>query len=166
MDYESADSRSKGAWDPAPILKPFYEKWSSAVATPDFEIDEVWRGMVATLGFGGGVTAETVDWWKTTLKEVYKGDEGRRKVRMAVICLLERDGLLLRLGDIKCPFYWLQVSELFVNWSAADLAVIGFRGYIWFDTPRRTNQIIYLLEGGQVHRHSGWCALLECNQSS
>jgi hypothetical protein len=41
---------------------------------------------------------------------VYQGDEGRRKVRMAVICLLERDGLLLRVGDIQCPVHWLHVS--------------------------------------------------------
>lgn len=111
MDYESEASRALGAWNPAPILTPFYEKWSSITETPDFIIDEEWRGMVATLGFGGGVTAETVDWWKNALKEVYKGDEGRRKARMAVICLLERDGLFLRLRDIKCPVYWLQVSR-------------------------------------------------------
>lgn len=110
MDYESADSRTKGCWDPAPIIKPFYEKWTSATETPDFVVDDVWCGMVGSLGFGGGVTAETIEFWKKTVKDVYKGDEGRRKARMAVICLLERDGLLLRLGDIKCPVYWMQVS--------------------------------------------------------
>ena len=112
MDYESVDSRTKGCWDPAPILTPFYEKWTSTTATPEFIVDDVWCGMVGSLGFGTGVTTETIDFWKNTLKDVYKGDEGRKKVRMAVICLLERDGLLLRLGSITCPVYWLQVSLL------------------------------------------------------
>lgn len=110
MDRESADSRSKGCWDPAPILTPFYEKWTSTAVTPDFVVDDVWTGMVAGIGFGGAVKPETVDWWKEELKGIYSGDEGRRKVRMAVICLLERDGLLLRLKDVRCPVYWLQVS--------------------------------------------------------
>ncbi|KAK3990695.1 Alpha/Beta hydrolase protein [Cladorrhinum sp. PSN332] len=113
MDSESADSRTKGAWDPLAQLKPFHDKWASPVPTPDFVVDEVWRGMVASLGFdsGEGVPEETIKFWDETLKDVYKGDEGRKKVRMALICLLERDGLLLRLGDVKCPVYWLQGSH-------------------------------------------------------
>ncbi|KAL1985025.1 hypothetical protein VTN96DRAFT_8478 [Rasamsonia emersonii] len=111
MDSESPESRAKGCWDPAPIIKPFIEKWTSATPTPDFVIDDVWQGMVASLGFSGAVSAETVEFWKATVRDVYKGDEGRKKVRMAAINLLERDGLLLRLGDIKCPVYWLQGTE-------------------------------------------------------
>lgn len=67
--------------------------------------------MVSTFGFGTHATDESTQFWTSTLKEVYKGDEGRKKARMAVMCLLERDGLLLRLGDIKCPVYWLQGTE-------------------------------------------------------
>ncbi|PKX99844.1 putative alpha/beta hydrolase [Aspergillus campestris IBT 28561] len=111
MDSESPDSRSKGCWDPAPLLAPFHDKWSSATATPDFLIDDVWCGMVSGIGFGANSPAETGEFWTKTLKEVYRGDEGRKKVRMAVNCLLERDGLLMRLRDVKCPVYWLQGSE-------------------------------------------------------
>lgn len=117
MDYESSDSRSKGCWDPAAILTPFLEKWTSTVPTPDFVIDDVWCGMVGSLGFGTGVTAETTNFWTKTLKEVYRGDEGRKKARMALLCLMERDGLLRRLGDVRCPVYWLQVSSLMVFWE-------------------------------------------------
>lgn len=111
MDYESADSRSKGCWDPDPALRPFCEKWTSTVVTPDFLVDDVWCGMVGGIGFGACATEELSAFWTKTLKEVYKGDEGRKKVRMATICLLSRDGLLMRLGDIQCPVYWLQVSD-------------------------------------------------------
>lgn len=110
MDYESSDSRSKGCWDPDPLVKPFLENWANLTETPDFIIDDVWCGMVATMGFGGGVTPETTAFWIKALKDVYKGDQGRKKVRMAVLCLVTRDGLLSRLGDIRCPVYWLQVS--------------------------------------------------------
>lgn len=111
MDYESSDSRSKGCWDPVSVLTPFIEKWASPTETSDFLIDDVWCGMVGGIGFGAGVTAEMTDFWMKTLKDVYKGDEGRKKVRMAVICLVTRDGLFPRLGDIKCPVYWLQVRS-------------------------------------------------------
>jgi microsomal epoxide hydrolase len=110
MDYESADSRSKNCWDPAANLTVFYEKWTSPSATPDFVVDDVWCGLVGGIGFGAAATAERSAFWTQTLKDVYKGDEGRKKVRMALNCLLERDGLLLRIGDIKCPVHWLQVS--------------------------------------------------------
>ncbi|BCS03600.1 alpha/beta fold hydrolase [Aspergillus luchuensis] len=111
MDYESSDSRTKGCWDPVTLLTPFLEKWSSATPTPDFVVDDVWCGMVGGIGFGKGATEETVGFWKDVLKEVYKGDEGRKKVRMALMCLLTRDGLVLRLGDVQCPVYWLQGTE-------------------------------------------------------
>ncbi|KAG5983497.1 hypothetical protein E4U55_008019 [Claviceps digitariae] len=111
MDCESAASREKGCWDPQTQLAPFYDKWCSATPTPDFVIDEVWRGMVCQLGFAGTVSPETLSLCDAALKAVYCGDEGRRKLRMALACLLERDGLLFRLRDIKCPVYWLQSPE-------------------------------------------------------
>jgi microsomal epoxide hydrolase len=88
------------------------EKWTAKVETPEFVVDDVWCGMVASLGFSGTVSAETTTFWKEAVKSTYVGDEGRKKVRMASMNLLSRDGLLLRLQDIKCPVYWLQVSFL------------------------------------------------------
>lgn len=111
MDYESAASREKGCWNPKNDLAPFREKWSTPI--DDFVVDDVWRGMVANLGFSSTVSKETLSFWDDTLKEVYRGDDGRKKLRMALINLLERDGLLSRLQDIKCPVYWLHVSDPF-----------------------------------------------------
>jgi len=112
MDYESADSRSKGCWDPKTLLRPFFEKWCSPTPTPDFLVDDVWCGMVGSIGFGAATTEEMTAFWTETLKGVYKGDEGRKKLKMALANLLERDGLLLRVRDIKCPVVWLQVCVL------------------------------------------------------
>lgn len=119
MDYESEDSRSKGCWDPATMLSPFLEKWSSPIA--DFVVDDVWCGMVGSVGFGDHGTPDKSAFWTKTLQEVYRGDEGRKKAKMALLNLLTRDGLLLRLKDIKCPVHWLQVCVLRLSFLSPAL---------------------------------------------
>ncbi|KAI1851953.1 hypothetical protein JX265_008241 [Neoarthrinium moseri] len=111
MDCESAGSRGQGSWDPVPFFKPFLQKWTSEGATPDFVPDEDWRGACTGLGFGAAGSAENTAFWNGVIGDVYKGDEGRRKLKMATICLSERDGLLLRLEYIKCPVHWLQGTD-------------------------------------------------------
>lgn len=111
MDAESPESRTKGGWDPKSTLSGFFESWCSTVPTPDFVIDDTWCGAVGSLGFGANVSAETIAFWTQTLKSVYVGDEGRKKAKGALLNLLERDSLLLRVRDIKCPVYWLQGTE-------------------------------------------------------
>ena len=111
MDAETPETREKGCWDPVPLLRPFAEKWASTVATPGFEIDDQWCGMVASFGFGSHATDESTAFWTKVLKETYSGDEGRRKARMAVLCLMSRDSLTLRLAGVTCPVYWLQGTE-------------------------------------------------------
>lgn len=110
MDDESPESRANGAWDPKTQLMPFLDGWS-APAAADFVVDDVWCGMVGSLGFSDAVPAATLEFWTATLKSVYRGDEGRRKLKGALVNLLSRDGLLLRLRDIRCPVYWLQGTQ-------------------------------------------------------
>ncbi|KAI1344514.1 putative alpha/beta hydrolase [Xylariaceae sp. FL0016] len=107
MDSESAESRTKGCWDAVAIAKPFLEKWFSSMLTPDFVVGDDWVGALLYLGFGASATQDDTAFWTKTLKDVYSGDVGRRKIRMSAICLAERDGLMLRLGDVKCPVHWL-----------------------------------------------------------
>jgi microsomal epoxide hydrolase len=109
MDYESADARAKGCWDPKTLLAPFYDNWCSPTPTPEFVVDDVWCGMVASLGFGAAAAESLKQFWVDTCKSTYSGDEGRKKLKMALGCLLDRDGLLRRLRDVTCPVYWLQV---------------------------------------------------------
>lgn len=111
LDYESAASREKGCWDPATMLGPVVDSLYSTEPTPDFLIDEGLRESIVNIGFSGTISEEATEFWKTTLNKVYAGDEGRKKLRGAFTNLLERDGLLRRLRDIKCPVYWIQVGH-------------------------------------------------------
>ncbi|KAL6815332.1 Alpha/Beta hydrolase protein [Trichoderma sp. SZMC 28013] len=111
LDYESAASREKGCWDPATMLGPVLDSLYSAEPTPDFLIDAGLRESVVTLGFSGTVTEEKAQFWRDTLDSIYTGDKGRKKLRGAFTNLLERDGLLRRVRDIKCPVYWIQGNQ-------------------------------------------------------
>ncbi|KAL6838131.1 Alpha/Beta hydrolase protein [Trichoderma camerunense] len=111
LDYESDASRQKGCWDPATMLGPVVDSLYSTEPTPDFLIDAGLRESVVTLGFSGTVTEETAQFWRDTLNSIYTGDEGRKKLRGAFTNLLERDGLLRRVRDIKCPVYWIQGNQ-------------------------------------------------------
>ncbi|KAJ4863336.1 alpha/beta hydrolase fold domain-containing protein [Trichoderma breve] len=111
LDYESAASREKGCWDPATMLGPVVDSLYSTEPTPDFLIDAGLRESVVTLGFSGTVTEEKAQFWRDTLDSIYTGDKGRKKLRGAFTNLLERDGLLRRVRDIKCPVYWIQGNQ-------------------------------------------------------
>lgn len=112
--------------DPVPFAKPFLARWTSTTPTPNFVVDDDWVASLVALGFGGAATPSITETWTKIFKDVYSGDEGRRKLRSSAICLAERDGLLLRIGDVKCPVHWLQVSS-------------NSRFYIW---EMRANQKI------------------------
>lgn len=110
MDDESEDTRRKGSWDAHAVCTPYLERWSSTIPTPDFVIDEDWCRNVPALAYGDGSTPEALQFWFDTWRRLYSGDEGRKRARMAILCLVERDGLLSRLPDVKCPVHWLHVS--------------------------------------------------------
>lgn len=157
MDAETQETREKGCWDPAPLLQPFVSAWTSATATPDFEIQDEWCGMVASFGFGAHATEESTGFWTGVLKKVYAGDEGRRKARMAVMCLLSRDSLTVRLGDVECPVYWLQGTddapygsriqseqiEMFTGSKEKKLSIVeGGAHYLNATNAKETNEAI------------------------
>lgn len=51
------------------------------------------------------------DFWVSTIQANYRGDDGRRRARMAAINLRERDGLHGRVFDVKCPVLWLHGTK-------------------------------------------------------
>ncbi|KAK8113302.1 Alpha/Beta hydrolase protein [Apiospora sp. TS-2023a] len=103
MDAETAQTREEGCWDPAPFVRPFIEeRWAAGAAgTPDPGLRRRRRA----------ATPENTAFWTEALREVYRGDAGRRKLRMATIALVERDGLLFRLPYIQCPVHWLHGTD-------------------------------------------------------
>lgn len=152
MDDESEATRRKGSWDAHAICDPYLDRWSSPTPTPDFVIDEDWCRNVPALAFGDGSTPEALQFWYDTWSTLYSGDEGRKKARSAVSCLVERDGLLPRLPDVKCPVHWVHVSiplfnstmiltspfpRIYDEWTLMTPGCKGTKDAIWPDALAR-----------------------------
>lgn len=110
MDYESERTRTLGCWDGVAACTGPIDSWTSKTPTPDFQPDTSYCDFLIDIGFGKGVSSEMRDFWRKTIQANYRGDDGRRRARMAAINLRERDGLHGRLFDVKCPVMWLHVS--------------------------------------------------------
>jgi len=110
MDYESAASRDLGCWD-APA---FCDPWIADLAT---EVDSAWAPSdqycndLIDPAFGVDIDQETRAFWTSRLKENYKGDDGRSRLRMCTINLRDRDGLRGRLDGVVSPVLWLHGTE-------------------------------------------------------
>lgn len=168
MDAETAQSREQGCWDPATFVKPFLARWTSDRPTPDWVVDDDWLNSIVHLGFGAAATPANVEFWSQTLRDVYKGDEARRRLKMATICLVERDGLIFRLPYVQCPVHWLHVSARVPSpftcrpsgghgrSKRADASGdSGYRGSrLQQDDPRGADQAIHRGQGDEA-RHPG-----------
>lgn len=111
MDSESERTRQLGCWDGPTIVSSFVNQWTTTQPTPDFEPDDVYCNALIGVGFNE-CSAEVSDYWRSVIKSNYRGDDGRRRIRMAAINLAERGGLHLRLSDIRCPVLWLHVRDI------------------------------------------------------
>lgn len=111
MDFESERTRKLGCWDGAAACTGPIDRWTTTENTPDFEPDDGFCDFLIDVGFGKDCERSVRDYWKKTIKSNYKGDEGRRRARMAAINLRERDGLHGRLFDITCPVMWLHGTK-------------------------------------------------------
>ncbi|MCJ1372442.1 hypothetical protein MMC20_003666 [Loxospora ochrophaea] len=99
MDYESPRTRALGCWDGAAAATPSINAWTSSTPTPDFAPDDAFCTFLIDVGFGKECERSVREFWQETIRANYRGDEGRRRARMAAINLRERDGLHGRLGD-------------------------------------------------------------------
>ncbi len=111
MDYESERTRKLGCWDGPSGLTPCIDAWTTNEATPDFEPSSEYCNLVMDTGFGTNCEEHVRKFWTETIKKTYKGDEGRKNIRMAAINLSERDGLHGRLPDVKCPVMWMHGTD-------------------------------------------------------
>ncbi|KAL8865889.1 MAG: hypothetical protein Q9215_004425 [Flavoplaca cf. flavocitrina] len=138
LDYESERTRSLGCWDGPSHLTGTIDAWTSKTPTPDFEPEDEFCNFLVDNGFGKECDKSVRDYWVKTIKSNYRGDDGRKRARMDAINLRDRDGLLGRLFDVKCPAMWLQGTDdatysvanaeeeikLFANSPSAELVTV------------------------------------------
>ena len=138
LDSESERTRSLGCWNGIDACTGPINNWTTTKATPDFEPDDEFCNFLIDIGFGKNCDSSVRDYWKRTIKSNYRGDDGRKRARMAAINLRERDGLHGRLFDIRCPVMWLhgtsdavysvanaeQEIKMFVNSPEAKLVTV------------------------------------------
>ena len=111
MDCENERTKALGCWDGAAATTPNIEAWTTNKSTPDFEPDDNFCNFLIDVGFGKDCEASVREYWMGNIKKNYRGDDGRKRARMAAINLRERDSLHGRLFDVRCPVMWLHVSS-------------------------------------------------------
>ncbi|KAI9776111.1 MAG: hypothetical protein M1835_005603 [Candelina submexicana] len=107
MDYESERTRRLGCWEGIAAKTDSIDQWTTNEKTPSFKPDDGFCNVMIDIGFGKDCESSMRDFWIKTIKSNYQGDDGRRRARMAVINLRDRDGLHRRLFDVRCPVMWL-----------------------------------------------------------
>ena len=110
LSAETSRTISLGCWDCHALLTPSIDSWTTNTSNPDFVPDDSYCNYLVDTGFGDNCEKEVREFWMKEIKDNYRGDEGRRRIRMAAINLRDRDGLRGRLWDVRCPVIWLHVS--------------------------------------------------------
>ena len=111
MDYESPRTRELGCWDGITALSPSIEGWSAPSTESEFGFGEDYCNFLISLGFNTHISQAEREFWVKATQENYRGEEGRKRARMAGINLRDRDGLLGRVRDVKCPVLWMHGTE-------------------------------------------------------
>jgi hypothetical protein len=115
LDYESPRSRDLGCWHAVdPLADRITGEFGtrSNEPTPDFVPSTDFCNFLIDVGFGKEECPKDIrNFWIDEIKKNYRGDEGRRRIRMCAINLRDRDGLHMRLDDVLCPVLWLHVSR-------------------------------------------------------
>ena len=110
MDAETARSQELGCWDGVAFNTPLIDGLSEAVAA-DWTPGEAYYDALLEAGLGNAVPDAERAFWHRTLAHNYRGDEGRRRLRVCAINLRDRDGLLARLDAVNCPVLWMHGTE-------------------------------------------------------
>lgn len=138
LDNESERTRKLGCWNGPADLAPSIKAWTSNKPVSDFEPGTDFSNFLIDIGFGKDCDKSTRQFWNDLIRENYRGEEGRKRIRMASINLADRDGLHQRLSDVKCPVLWLHGTadpvysvanaeeeiKLFTNSKDAQLKVV------------------------------------------
>lgn len=153
MDFESQRSRDLGCWDGVEVCTGLIDGLSEPVGD-DWTVDDDFCDFILSAGIGGASSPEERERWHATQKGDYRGDEGRKRLRMCSINLRDRDGLHGRLGIITCPVLWMQGTadqvysvpnaedeiKMFVNSAGAELRTVeGGQHFLSASDPDAVN---------------------------
>jgi len=162
MDYESERTHKLGCWDGAAATTPTIDAFTTKEATPDFEPGNDFADFLIDIGFGKECPSDARQFWRNQIRSNYRGDDGRKRIRMAAINLRERDGLHGRLFDIRCPVLWLHGTSdavysvanaeeeirLFVNSPDAQLQVVkDGQHFLSFSHPKDVDSALIKFVG-------------------
>lgn len=171
LDYESERTRQLGCWNGPADLAPNIKKWTmhpQETASDNFEPGEEYSNFLIDIGFGKNCDKSARDFWNQTIKENYRGDAGRRRIRMAAINLAERDGLHSRLPDVTCPVLWLHGTsdpvysvenakeeiKLFTHAKDTKLQVVeGGQHFLSFSHPKEVDGALIDFVGKWAGKH-------------
>ncbi|KMP02222.1 hypothetical protein CISG_06171 [Coccidioides immitis RMSCC 3703] len=155
MDSESPRSRALGCWDPIQPCADLINSWTSDTPTPDFSLTQSYCDFLIDAGFGANCPSEVRAFWSQTLQSKYRGNGGRKRIRMAAVNLRDRDTLHSRLWDIRCPVLWMHGTsdvvysvanaeeeiKMFVNSPDARLIVVeGGQHFLSFSNPEEVER--------------------------
>jgi pimeloyl-ACP methyl ester carboxylesterase len=153
MDYESEASRQRGCWAAGEFITPMIDVLADPVGA-DWCAPDPFCDSVLAAGLGSSVSTQERSFWHATIKENYRGDSGRRRLRVCAINLRDRDGLHARLDSITCPVLWLHGDQdglysvtnardgikRFTRSPVAELTVIeGGQHFLSASSPERVN---------------------------
>lgn len=126
LDDESVESRALGCWVADDFCNPLIKDLADAVGD-DWVPSDAYCDGLAESGLGLNVSDAARAFWAGKLRENYRGDEGRRRIRMCAINLRDRDGLHARLDYVECPVLWLHGTEdLVYSVANAQKEIAGF----------------------------------------
>jgi pimeloyl-ACP methyl ester carboxylesterase len=112
MDSESPKSRELGCWDGPEACSGLVGIAGDPAPAHDFQPGDAYCDFLMKIGYGAAVLPEIREFWASSLKKNYSGDEGKKRICMAAVSLAERDGLRGRLPYIRCPVLWFQVCRI------------------------------------------------------
>jgi pimeloyl-ACP methyl ester carboxylesterase len=141
MDFESPRSRELGCWDGIEFCTPSVDALAEPVGEDWVVPDEFVDGVLAA-GLGDGVSATERDFWITTYRGNYAGDEGRHRLRVSTVNLRDRDGLHGRLDEVACPVLWMHgTADTVYSVPNAEREIAMF--------TRSPDARLQVVEGGQ-----------------
>jgi hypothetical protein len=134
MESENPATVSRGCWAAQEVIDPLLLHINTVTITADWQLPPTVVTDTLEQGMGNEPSRDEVEFWTSEMQKNYAGDDGIKRIRMCAINLRDRDGLLHRLRDIKCPVLWMHVSQFCSSIKhnvplINTIMIVGHRGY-------------------------------------